>query len=41
MAASIIMAMEAASTTETSVNVYQTTRHNNLEDSHLYTRYII
>jgi hypothetical protein len=27
--------MEAASTPETSVNVYQTTRHNNPEDSHL------
>jgi hypothetical protein len=28
--------MEAASTSETSVNFYQTTRHYNLEDSHLY-----
>jgi hypothetical protein len=27
--------MEAASTSETSVNFYQTTRRNNLEDSHL------
>jgi hypothetical protein len=26
---------EAASTSETSGNVYQTTRHNNPEDSHL------
>jgi hypothetical protein len=30
--------MEAASTSETSVNFYQTTRRNNPEDSHLYTR---
>jgi hypothetical protein len=29
--------MEAASTCETSVNFYQTTWCNNLEDSHLYT----
>jgi hypothetical protein len=28
--------MEAASTSETSVNFYQTTRRNNPEDSHLY-----
>jgi hypothetical protein len=28
--------MEAASTSETSVNVYQTTRRNNPEDSHLH-----
>jgi hypothetical protein len=28
--------MEAASTSETSVNFYQTTRHNNPEDSHLH-----
>jgi hypothetical protein len=35
-AASIIRAMmEAASTSETSVNFYQTTRRNNPEDSHL------
>jgi hypothetical protein len=27
--------MEAASTSETSVKFYQTTRHNNPEDSHL------
>jgi hypothetical protein len=27
--------MEAASTSETSVNFYQTTRRNNAEDSHL------
>jgi hypothetical protein len=30
-----MMMMEAASTSETSVNVYQTTRRNNPEDSHL------
>jgi hypothetical protein len=30
--------MEAASTSETSVNFYQTTRHNNPEDNHLHTR---
>jgi hypothetical protein len=30
--------MEAASTSETSVNFYQTTRRNNPEDSHLHTR---
>jgi hypothetical protein len=29
--------MEAASASETSVN-YQTTRRNNIEDSHLHTR---
>jgi hypothetical protein len=28
--------MEAASTSETSVNFYQTTQRNNLEDSHLH-----
>jgi hypothetical protein len=40
LAASIIIAlmMEAASTSETSVNVYQTTRRNNPGDSHLHTR---
>jgi hypothetical protein len=27
--------MEAASTSETSVNIYQTTQRNNLEDGHL------
>jgi hypothetical protein len=27
--------MEAASTSETSVNLYQSTRYNNLEDIHL------
>jgi hypothetical protein len=34
----IALMMEAASTSETSVNFYQTTRRNNPEDSHLYTR---
>jgi hypothetical protein len=29
--------LEAASTSETSVNFYQTTRRNNPEDSHLHT----
>jgi hypothetical protein len=28
--------MEAASTSETSVNVYQTTRRNNPDDNHLH-----
>jgi hypothetical protein len=41
LAASIIKAMislmtEAANTSETSVNFYQTTRCNNPEDSHLH-----
>jgi hypothetical protein len=31
----IALMMEAASTSETSVNLYQTTRRNNLEDSHI------
>jgi hypothetical protein len=30
--------LEAASTSETSLNFYQTTWHNNPEDSHLQTR---
>jgi hypothetical protein len=39
LAASIIGAMmEAASTSETSVNFYQTTRRNNPEDSRLHIR---
>jgi hypothetical protein len=39
LAASIISTMmEAASTTETSLNLYQTTRRNNPEDSHRHTR---
>jgi hypothetical protein len=33
----IALMMEAASTSETSVNFYQNTRHNNPEDSHLWT----
>jgi hypothetical protein len=32
--------MEAVSTSETSVNLYQTTRRNIPEDSHLHTRYL-
>jgi hypothetical protein len=41
LAASIIRAiialvMEAANTSETSVNFYQTTQHNNPKDSHLH-----
>jgi hypothetical protein len=34
----IALMMEAASTSETSVNFYQTTWRNNPEDSHLHTR---
>jgi hypothetical protein len=34
----IALMMEAASTSETSVNFYQTTRRNNSEYSHLHTR---
>jgi hypothetical protein len=36
----ILMALmiEAAKTSETSVNFYQTARHNDPEDSHLHTR---
>jgi hypothetical protein len=30
--------MEAASTSETSLNYYQTTLRNNPEDSHIHTR---
>jgi hypothetical protein len=30
--------IKAVSTFETSVNLYHTTRRNNLEDSHLHTR---
>jgi hypothetical protein len=36
--AMIALMVEAASTSETSVSFYQTTRRNNLEDSHLNTR---
>jgi hypothetical protein len=34
----IALMMEAANTSETLVNFYQTTRRNNPEDSHLHTR---
>jgi hypothetical protein len=34
----MMMLMEAASTSETLQNFYQTTRRNNLKDSHVYTR---
>jgi hypothetical protein len=34
----IALMMEAASTSETSVNFYQTTRRYNTEDSHVHTR---
>jgi hypothetical protein len=34
----IALMTEAASTSETSINFYQTTRRNNPEDSHLHTR---
>jgi hypothetical protein len=34
----IALMVEEASTSETSVNVYQTTRRDNPEDSHLHTR---
>jgi hypothetical protein len=34
----IALMMEAASTYETSVNFYQTTRRNNPEDSHFHSR---
>jgi hypothetical protein len=33
----IALMMEAASTSETLVNFYQTTRRNNPDDSHLHT----
>jgi hypothetical protein len=35
---SIALMMEAASTPETSVNVYQTTRRCNPKDNHLHSR---
>jgi hypothetical protein len=38
MAVFIALMMEAASTSETSANFYQTARRNNPEDSHLRTR---
>jgi hypothetical protein len=34
----IALMMVAASTSETSVNFYQTTRRSNPEDSHIHTR---
>jgi hypothetical protein len=34
----IALMMEAASTSETSLNFYQTTRRYNPEDGHLHTR---
>jgi hypothetical protein len=34
----IALMMESSSTSETSVNFYQTTRRDNPEDSHLHTR---
>jgi hypothetical protein len=34
----IVLMMEAASTSETSINFYQTTRRCNPEDSQLHTR---
>jgi hypothetical protein len=34
----ITLMMEAASTYETSINFYQTTRRNNPEDSHIQSR---
>jgi hypothetical protein len=37
LAALIALMMEAATTSETSVNFYQTTRPYNPEDSHLHT----
>jgi hypothetical protein len=41
LAASVIITMitEAKSTSETSVNYYQTTKYNNPEDSHLCTHH--
>jgi hypothetical protein len=39
LSASIIALMMAASTSETPVNLYQTTWRNNPEDSHLHTRH--
>jgi hypothetical protein len=35
----IALMMEAASTSESSVNFYRTTRRNNQEDSNLHTRH--
>jgi RNA binding exosome subunit len=38
LAALLKILMEAASTSETSVNIYETTQRKNSEDSHLHTR---
>jgi hypothetical protein len=38
MEAAIALMMDAAHTSETSVNFYQTARRKNPEDSHLHTR---
>jgi hypothetical protein len=38
MALLIALMMDAASTSETSENFYQTTRRNNPEDSHLHVQ---
>jgi hypothetical protein len=38
MAIFCILLMETSSTSEMSVNFYQTTRRNNPDDSHLHTR---
>jgi hypothetical protein len=37
MCGAIALMMEAASTSEMSINFYQTTWHNNPEDSHLHS----
>jgi hypothetical protein len=34
----IVLMMEATSTSETPINFYQATRRNNPEHSHIYTR---
>jgi hypothetical protein len=39
LAASITLLMEAAGTSEMSVNFYQTIQHNNPEDSYLHTHH--
>jgi hypothetical protein len=36
----VALMMEAASTSETSVNLYQSTRRNNPEYSHIHTRHL-
>jgi hypothetical protein len=37
----IALLMEAVSSSETSVNIYQTTRHNIPEDSHLHVHIVL